>query len=78
MEMRKFVVAAWERQRRRERELRTVEADTAEHAVVAVAVTRQVGAENKSGEVFYEAWPENEPGSNLRMIFGRTDGQLSF
>jgi len=69
--MRKFVVAAWERQRRRERELRTVEADTAEHAVVAVAVTRQT-----EGEVFYEAWPENEPGSNMRMILGRVDRQL--
>jgi hypothetical protein len=78
MEMRKFVVAAWERQRRRERELRTVEAETAEHAVVAVAVTRQVDAQDGSAEIFYEAWPENEPGSNLRMIFGRTDRQLSF
>jgi hypothetical protein len=71
--MRKFVVAAWERQRRRERDLRTVEADTAEHAVVAVAVTRQT-----ADEVVYEAWPEGEPGSNLRMVLGRrTSRQLS-
>jgi hypothetical protein len=70
--MRKFVVAAWERQRRRERELRMVEADTAEHAVVAVAVTRQT-----AGEVVYEAWPETEPGSNMRMILGRVDRQLT-
>jgi hypothetical protein len=69
--MRKFVVAAWERQRRRERELRTVEADTAEHAVVAVAVTRPTEA-----EVIYEAWPDDEPGSNLRMILARVDRQL--
>ena len=38
--------------------MRTVEAETAEHAVVAVAVTRQT-----SDEVVYEAWPENEPGT---------------
>ena len=64
--MRKFVVAAWERQRHRERELRTVEAETAEHAVVVVAVTRQT-----ADEVVYEAWPEGEPGTNLRMVLGR-------
>jgi hypothetical protein len=53
--------------------LRTVEAETAEHAVVAVAVTRQT-----ADEVVYEAWPEGEPGSNLRMILGRRDDrQLS-
>jgi hypothetical protein len=70
--MRRFVVAAWERGRRRERELRTVEADTAEHAVVAVAVTRQ-----GEGQVVYEAWPEGEPGSNLRMIIGHAERQLT-
>ncbi|MBS1879283.1 MAG: hypothetical protein JST31_07210 [Actinobacteria bacterium] len=74
--MRKFVVAAWERQRRRERELRTVEADTAEHAVVAVAVTRQADCQSSDGEVVYEAWPEDDPGSNLRMILGRPRRQL--
>jgi hypothetical protein len=74
--MRKFVVATWEPQRRRERELRTVEADTAEHAVVSVAVTRQVGSESSEGEVVYEAWPEQEPGSNMRMVLGRVDRQL--
>jgi hypothetical protein len=74
--MRKFVVAAWERQRHRERELRTVEADTAEHAVVAVAVTRQPDGQQADGEVVYEAWPEKEPGSNMRMILGRVDRQL--
>lgn len=74
--MRKFVVAAWERQRRRERELRTVEADTAEHAVVAVAVTRQADRRHVDGEVVYEAWPEDEPGSNMRMILGQVDRQL--
>ena len=52
--------------------MKTVEADTAEHAVVAVAVTRQT-----EGEVVYEAWPEGEPGSNLRMIIGRIDRQLT-
>lgn len=73
--MRKFVVAAWERQRHRERELQTVDADTAEHAVVAVAVTRQT-----ADEVVYEAWPEGEPGCNLRMVLGRRgrNHQLSF
>jgi hypothetical protein len=74
--MRKFVVAAWERQRRRERELRTVEAETAEHAVVAVAVTRQAGHGQADGDVVYEAWPESEPGSNMRMILGQADRQL--
>jgi hypothetical protein len=73
--MRKFVVAAWERQRHRERELRTVEAETAEHAVVAVAVTRQTDGHG-GGEVVYEAWPEGEPGSNMRMILGQPDRQL--
>lgn len=70
--MRKFVVAAWERRRHRERELRTVDAETAEHAVVAVAVTRT----SETSEVIYEAWPEGEPGSNLRMILGRREQQL--
>jgi hypothetical protein len=39
--------------------------------VVAVAVTRPT-----DGEVIYEAWPDNEPGSNMRMILGRVDRQL--
>jgi hypothetical protein len=74
-QMRKFVVAAWERRRHRERELREVEAETAEHAVVAVAVSRTGG-----DEVVYEAWPDDDPSSNLRMILGRGnrgDQQLS-
>jgi hypothetical protein len=75
--MRKFVVAAWERQRHRERELRMVEADTAEHAVVAVAVTRE-DRDAADAEVIYEAWPDDEPGSNMRMILGRVDRQLRF
>ena len=70
--MRKFVVAAWERRRHRERELSEVEAETAEHAVVAVAVARE-----SKGEVVYEAWPDDDPGSNLRMILGRQHRQLS-
>lgn len=70
--MRKFVVAAWERRRHRERELSEVEAETAEHAVVAVAVARE-----GEGEVVYEAWPDDDPGSNLRMILGREQRQLS-
>jgi hypothetical protein len=70
--MRKFVVAAWERRRHRERELSEVEAETAEHAVVAVAVTRELPVD----EVVYEAWPDDDPGSNLRMTFGRRFRQL--
>jgi hypothetical protein len=69
--MRKFVVAAWERRRHRERELSEVEAETAEHAVVAVAVTRE-----PADEVVYEAWPDDDPGCNLRMVFGRRYRQL--
>jgi hypothetical protein len=70
--MRKFVVAAWERRRHRERELSEVEAETAEHAVGAVALAHQ-----GEGEVVYEAWPDDDPGSNLRMILGRGHRQLS-
>lgn len=49
-----------------------MEAETAEHAVVAVAVARS----SESSEVIYEAWPEDEPGCNLRMILARRERQL--
>jgi predicted oxidoreductase len=70
---RNFVVAAWERGRHRERRLRQVEADTAEHAVITVASSGS--AENQ--EVVYEAWPSETPASNLRMVLQHRDGSLS-
>jgi predicted oxidoreductase len=68
-----FVVAAWERGRRRERRLRQVEADTAEHAVIVVAASGAV----ENHEVVYEAWPTETPASNLRMVLKPRDGRLS-
>jgi hypothetical protein len=61
-----FVVAVWEQRRQRERELRQVEAETAEHAVVTVAADRPGDG---AGRV-YEAWPLSDPGNNLRMVLG--------
>jgi hypothetical protein len=63
--MRSFVVAAWERQRHRERELHEVTAETAEHAIVAVASSRPL--EDQPG--VYEAWPAEQPELNLRITY---------
>jgi len=70
---RNFVVAAWERGRHRERRLREVEAETAEHAVITVAASGLA----EDHEVVYEAWPSDAPASNLRMVLKRRDGRLS-
>jgi hypothetical protein len=51
--MRNFVVAAWERRRHRERELHRVTAETAEHAIVAIASSR----------------PLEQPELNLRITY---------
>jgi hypothetical protein len=61
--MRDFVVAAWERGRQRRRDLRWVEADTAEHAVLKVAASRPPGRQG----VVYEAWRPERPEHNLRL-----------
>jgi hypothetical protein len=63
--MRNFVVAAWERRRHRERELHQVTAETAEHAIVAIASSRPL--EQQPG--VYEAWPAEQPELNLRIIY---------
>ena len=63
--MRSFVVAAWERRRHRERELHEVTAETAEHAIVAVASSRPL--EEQPG--VYEAWPAEQPELNLRITY---------
>ena len=64
--MRNYVVAAWERRRHRERELHQVTAETAEHAIVAIASSRPL--EQQPG--IYEAWPAEaaraEPPHHLR------------
>ncbi len=67
------MVAAWERSRRRERRLRLVEADTAEHAITVVASDR----EEAEQPGVYEAWPAEDPTANLRMTLARPgDRQL--
>jgi hypothetical protein len=63
--MRSFVVAAWERRRHRERELHQVTAETAEHAILAVASSRPL--EDQPG--VYEAWPAEQPELNLRITY---------
>ncbi|HTR74414.1 MAG TPA: hypothetical protein VMH33_04035 [Solirubrobacterales bacterium] len=63
--MRSFVVAAWERRRRRERELHEVTAETAEHAILAVASSRPL--DQQPG--IYEAWPAGSPELNLRITY---------
>jgi hypothetical protein len=63
--MRSYVVAAWERRRHRERELHQVTADTAEHAIVAVASSRPL--DQQPG--IYEAWPAEAPELNLRITY---------
>ena len=71
--MRSYVVAAWERQRHRERELHEVTAETAEHAIVAVASSRPI--EEQPG--VYEAWPAEQPELNLRITYAAPKRQLS-
>jgi hypothetical protein len=63
--MRNYVVAAWERRRHRERELHQVTAETAEHAIVAVASSRPL--DEQPG--VYEAWPTESPELNLRITY---------
>ncbi len=65
--MRNFVVAAWERRRKTERELSVIKADTAEHAIVRLAASRPP-AEQPG---VYEAWPVDDPGSSLRLTFAQ-------
>lgn len=69
--MRNFVVAAWERRRKMERELSVVKADTAEHAIVRLAASRPP-AEQPG---VYEAWPVDDPGSALRLTFAQRQKQ---
>jgi hypothetical protein len=70
--MRSFVVAAWERRRHRERELHEVTAETAEHAIIAVASSRPL--EEQPG--IYEAWPVEQPELNLRITYAAPRRQL--
>lgn len=68
--MRSFVVASWEQGRQRRRDLRRVEADTAEHAVLKAAASRPSEKQN----AVYEAWLSTEPEHNLRMTLVRHGG----
>jgi hypothetical protein len=63
--VRNYVVAAWERRRHRERELHEVTAETAEHAIVAIASARPL--DEQPG--VYEAWPAEAPELNLRITY---------
>ena len=65
-------MAAWERSRRRERRLRLVEADTAEHAIGVVAS----GREEDEQPGVYEAWPAEQPELNLRITYAAPRRQL--
>lgn len=71
--MRSFIVAAWAHQRHRERKLRRVEAETAEEAVVMMAAARP----EPQRTAVYEAWPEGEPATNLRIVFAPPSPQMS-
>jgi hypothetical protein len=71
--MRSFVVAVWQQRRQRQRELRSVDAETAELAVFQVAAEKP--EEDRNG--VYEAWPEGDPGQNLRLTLGDRRAQLS-
>ena len=62
--MRSFVVVAWDRGRRRKRDLHEVRAESAELAIHRIAAARGT-------EAVYEAWPTREPENNLRMVFAR-------
>jgi hypothetical protein len=66
--MRDFVVAAWQRTRHRERELCTVMAGTAEQAIAAIASARPL----KHQPGVYEAWPVDDPASNLRVVYAHS------
>jgi hypothetical protein len=70
--MRSYFVAAWERRRHRERELHKVTAETAEHAIVAIASSRPL--EQQPG--IYEAWPVESPELNLRIVYAHPRRQL--
>ncbi|HKZ12215.1 MAG TPA: hypothetical protein VJL81_00075 [Solirubrobacterales bacterium] len=70
--MRTYFVAAWERRRHRERELHHVTAETAEHAIVAIASSRPL--EEQPG--IYEAWPAESPELNLRITYEHPRRQL--
>jgi predicted RNA-binding protein associated with RNAse of E/G family len=63
--VRNYVVAAWERRRHRERELHQVTAETAEHAIVAIASAKPL--DEQPG--VYEAWPAEAPELNLRITY---------
>jgi hypothetical protein len=63
-EMRSFVVATWDQGRHRSRDLHEVRAETAENAIQRILAARGTHA-------VYEAWPSQEPESNLRMVFAR-------
>jgi hypothetical protein len=65
--VRNFVVAAWERRRKTERELSVIKADTAEHAIVRLAASRP--AHEQPG--VYEAWPVDDPASTVRLTFAQ-------
>jgi len=69
--VRNFVVAAWERRRKTERELSVIKADTAEHAIVRLAASRPPA--EQAG--VYEAWPVDDPGSSLRLTFAQRQKQ---
>ena len=69
--MRNFVVAAWERRRKPEREVSVVKADTAEHAIARLAASRPPA--EQAG--VYEAWPVDDPGSSLRLTFAERPPQ---
>jgi hypothetical protein len=60
---RNFIVAAWEKSRTRHRDLRHVQAKSAEEAVAVVSASRTL---TKEGAV-YEAWPVKQPGCILRI-----------
>lgn len=72
--MRSYFVAAWERRRHRERELHQVTAETAEHAIVAIASSRPL--EQQPG--IYEAWPAESPELNLRITYAHPRRQRRF
>jgi hypothetical protein len=71
---RNFIVAAWEKSRKRHRDLRRVQAKSAEEAVAVVAASRTLTEEG----AVYEAWPVKEPGCILRITFMPRRPQLSF
>jgi hypothetical protein len=71
---RNFIVAAWEKSRRRQRDLRRVQAESHEEAVAVVAASRILTEEG----AVYEAWPAEEPGCILRITLKPRRPRLSF